>query len=425
MYCATFWGFDAPNLQSIFGRNLAPYSNAMKYIFFFGFILSAVFFFTSLPLHAEAQGTCSGFVSILDLSPNSAYSGDQVTVTIGGLSNCQNQTISFTTATSASLGQCSVSSSGQGCVHIITAPDSSTTVFARLDSNPNNFDSRPLTIIGDGGGGSTCSVPGTGQTADVGETRQDACGAGQCTGTRTFACEAGGTWGSPSACSSQGKSCDGGSGTCDATGLCVATTPGGGVAITDPAAGTTVAGTVTFSATALAGTARVEFLVDGAIKENDTSSPYSFQWDTTNAGAHPCDGAHTHALEARAYGPAGALLGTSPTITVNMNDPPYCAGQEGGNQGGNQGGGDPIEQVPEFGRTEFFNILDRIAGFIFTAALMIAVLMILIGAVLLVTGGGESARLLKARQAFLWIFVGLVVVLIASGIPLVVRDLIE
>ena len=97
------------------------------------------------------------------------------------------------------------------------------------------------------------------------------------------------------------------------------------VSLSAPSAGATVSGTATISATASDNVivSRVDFSVDGVIKNSDYSSPYSFSWDTTSAGAHACLGAHTHSISARAYDAAGNWANTS--ITVNMNNPSYCA----------------------------------------------------------------------------------------------------
>lgn len=69
------------------------------------------------------------------------------------------------------------------------------------------------------------------------------------------------------------------------------------VAITSPAAGTTVVGTTTITATAddPNGVARVEFLIDGEVLGADTTPPYGFAWNTETTGNGP------HTLAARAY----------------------------------------------------------------------------------------------------------------------------
>ncbi len=86
-------------------------------------------------------------------------------------------------------------------------------------------------------------------------------------------------------------------------------------AITAPANGATVAGTTSVTATAndAVGVTKVEFYVDGVLKGTDTSSPYSYAWDTTAYAA----GSHT--LYSKAYD-AASNVGTSATISVTVNN---------------------------------------------------------------------------------------------------------
>jgi hypothetical protein len=92
------------------------------------------------------------------------------------------------------------------------------------------------------------------------------------------------------------------------------------VSITSPGSGATVSGTisVTASASAGAGVASVQFLLDGAdLGSADTSSPYAVSWDTTTAS----DGAHVLAAK------AADKLGNSATssnvnVTVSQSGPP-------------------------------------------------------------------------------------------------------
>jgi len=85
--------------------------------------------------------------------------------------------------------------------------------------------------------------------------------------------------------------------------------------ITSPANGATVSGTVTVSASASdnVGVSRVELFVDGSLHSTDTSSPYSFSWNTTavaNGG---------HSLQTRAYDAAGNV-GSSSTVSVTVSN---------------------------------------------------------------------------------------------------------
>jgi hypothetical protein len=85
------------------------------------------------------------------------------------------------------------------------------------------------------------------------------------------------------------------------------------VSITNPADGATVSGTVSVTASASdnVGVTQVRFYVDGSLKTTDTSSPYSYSWDTTGYS----DGSHT--VQAVAYDAAGNYAGDTHTVTVS------------------------------------------------------------------------------------------------------------
>jgi poly(hydroxyalkanoate) depolymerase family esterase len=87
------------------------------------------------------------------------------------------------------------------------------------------------------------------------------------------------------------------------------------VNVTAPTAGTTVSGTVTISASASdnVGVSRVEFFVDGALVGSDTSSPYSFAWNSASVANG------SHALMAKAYDAAGNV-GTDNDTSVNVSN---------------------------------------------------------------------------------------------------------
>jgi chitodextrinase len=91
------------------------------------------------------------------------------------------------------------------------------------------------------------------------------------------------------------------------------------VSLTSPSNGALVTGTISVTATATdnTGVSKVEFLLNGNVVHSDTTSPYSYTWNTTNVG----DGNHT--LRARAFDAAGNTAQTSnATVTVkNQPDP--------------------------------------------------------------------------------------------------------
>lgn len=87
------------------------------------------------------------------------------------------------------------------------------------------------------------------------------------------------------------------------------------VSITAPSSGATVSGTtaVTASASDNVGVSRVEFYLDGGLQATDTSSPYSWSWDTTAASNG------SHSLTAKAYDAAGNV-GTSSAVSVTVSN---------------------------------------------------------------------------------------------------------
>ena len=86
-------------------------------------------------------------------------------------------------------------------------------------------------------------------------------------------------------------------------------------AITAPATGATVSATTTVAATASddRGVTKVEFYLDNVLQFTDTTSPYSWAWDTTTAA----NGSHT--LTTNAYDAAGNV-GTSAIVDVTVNN---------------------------------------------------------------------------------------------------------
>lgn len=85
------------------------------------------------------------------------------------------------------------------------------------------------------------------------------------------------------------------------------------VSLTAPLDGATVSGSVSVSANASddIGVNRVEFLLDGALLQSDSTAPYSISWNSTSSS----NGNHT--LQARAYDLAGNVA-TSALATVTV-----------------------------------------------------------------------------------------------------------
>jgi hypothetical protein len=85
--------------------------------------------------------------------------------------------------------------------------------------------------------------------------------------------------------------------------------------ITAPANGATVSGTVSVTASASdnVGVTSVQFYIDGSLAGTDTTSPYSYSWDTTAVANG------SHSIYSKAYDAAGNV-GTSSTVTVTVSN---------------------------------------------------------------------------------------------------------
>jgi len=85
--------------------------------------------------------------------------------------------------------------------------------------------------------------------------------------------------------------------------------------ITNPVAGATVSGNVSVSVSASdnVGVTKVELYVDGTLSNSDTTSPYTFTWNTATAS----NGSHT--LSTKAYD-ALNNAGTSTSVTVTVSN---------------------------------------------------------------------------------------------------------
>ncbi len=90
------------------------------------------------------------------------------------------------------------------------------------------------------------------------------------------------------------------------------------VSLFSPAAGSTVSGSITITATASdnVGVTQVQFFVDGVLLSTDTAAPYSAAWNTTST----IDG--VHALTAQASdGASNSGMSTSVNVTVDNTGP--------------------------------------------------------------------------------------------------------
>jgi len=79
--------------------------------------------------------------------------------------------------------------------------------------------------------------------------------------------------------------------------------------------------------------------------------------------------------------------------------------------------------VPTLSVKGLIVILDNIGNWIFAIGLLIAILMAIIGAGALLTGGGEPAKIATGKKILLWAAAGLALILLAKGVFTVLRSI--
>ncbi len=68
--------------------------------------------------------------------------------------------------------------------------------------------------------------------------------------------------------------------------------------------------------------------------------------------------------------------------------------------------------------------LDTILNWIFTIALILAVVFLILAGIQFVTSGSDPAKISEARQKLIWAIVGIIVAAIAKGLPWVILNIV-
>jgi len=82
----------------------------------------------------------------------------------------------------------------------------------------------------------------------------------------------------------------------------------------------------------------------------------------------------------------------------------------------------PIPEGPQTG-SEFISTVEGITNWVFVILLVFAVVFILLAAFQFLSGGGDPQAVAQARQKLIWAAVGIVVALLARGIPTAISNL--
>lgn len=86
----------------------------------------------------------------------------------------------------------------------------------------------------------------------------------------------------------------------------------------------------------------------------------------------------------------------------------------------------PIPEPVDVPSTEsFYELLEVVANVIFTVLIILAVIFILFAAFYYLTAAGDPTKLEKAKTILIYAGVGIAVALVARGIPLLVRSVLD
>jgi len=155
---------------------------------------------------------------------------------------------------------------------------------------------------------------------------------------------------------------------------------------------------------------KAQNLVDSAIICTDVSAcgngaiDSCEQYDGNNLGSKTCQD----------FEFTGGTLSCNSNCTFNTSG---CTG------GGGNGGGGWIQIENPLSAGSFEEIVDNIIDFIFKIAIVLAPLMILIGAFYIMTAGGDTNRVTTGKSIILYTLIGFAIILIAKGLVAVIIQL--
>jgi len=99
-------------------------------------------------------------------------------------------------------------------------------------------------------------------------------------------------------------------------------------------------------------------------------------------------------------------------------------GDENGDDNGDENGyGNFIRIQNPLQAAEFEDILDNLINFIFSIAVVLAPLMVVIAGFLFVTAGGNSEQINKAKTMIIWTIIGFLIILLSKGIMGIIMNL--
>jgi len=120
-----------------------------------------------------------------------------------------------------------------------------------------------------------------------------------------------------------------------------------------------------------------------------------------------------------AYNTAGTPIDSSSEYTFSTESTP--APPPDGN-GGNGGDGSPLSLDNPLFSDNLIDALNLFLNFLFFLTMALAPILIIYAAYLILTSGGDPAKVTRARQIILWTLIAVAIVLLAKAFPAIIKE---
>jgi len=131
-----------------------------------------------------------------------------------------------------------------------------------------------------------------------------------------------------------------------------------------------------------------------------------------------CDGGDLRGKSCSSFGFAGGTLACDSSCNFVTS---ACTGS--GSGGGSLPPTVVIEFINPIGADTFAVLINDIIDFIFTVAVILAPILLIIAGIIFMTAAGDPGRVATARRMFIWIIIGFSIILISKGLVTLLKDI--
>jgi len=189
----------------------------------------------------------------------------------------------------------------------------------------------------------------------------------------------------------------------------------------------------------ISGTSHYELIIAGVVQRADNIEPTACSegicslWflDSARPVTIQCleKAGGSYFWRVEAYDVLGVFIGGSSSTSFDTKTcpSPGSGGPNSGNGGGTSspsgGGGIPAVLKNPISSETLPQLLNNVLNFLFSLSIVILPIMILYGGFLMLTAGGDPTKISQSRTILLWAIVAFAIILLARGLPEVIRTL--